>query len=615
MHAVARQPKAAVPPDANSASTVDDSFDINGLTDEILSWLNQPAESLDRAVSAVERARIRVGVASLNELARTGDQSAFYAQQFVLSRIYLLHTVIPDQQTAEGSVALHEVTRLLEDATIAAQDAAIRPGTLEQAPTDPKAYLSWMRRSAKQHRVYKHPYYREFIRNHATVDDLRAYVIQESVVDGRFDDLLAMMQVGTNGAAKMEIANNFWDEMGNGDSAQVHTMLFNNIFQVYDKSGGLQCSALLNNFLFGTSDALTDPRSLYDNLNNRFAFTVAIIPASASAAPAQWLAVSQSGNPCGGWFIYRVGFAGGLYPAGALLDYPYLGQDRTALNLSSNSYDSAGNFIGDGAFSVPKSAVYNGQGFSFSSSSVAFSTAPVNVAGIPMQATSTTYWLASVPGTGYDLYRMNSGGGPLTLQAVISAPFSAPTRDANQPGTSTVIDVLDGRLDWPPVQDNGFVWFAHGIDDSGFPTVRLGAINAGSNTVQTAEAFHSGSSDDFDPSIGIADNPGGGIYAWLNWGYTDTPNGVAASDTVNGITPGQGVPNEIGTDRTLVTGFLTNQIDFHIGAARFGDNTSVSVDPSSAAAGCPVGRTAVTDNQFYDSNGSWVTRVGRESFC
>jgi hypothetical protein len=391
----------------------------------------------------------------------------------------------------------------------------------------------------------------------------------------------------------------------------------NNIFQVYNKSGGLQCSVLLNNFLFNTTDALTDPRSLYDNLNNRFAFTVAIIPASSTAGPAQWLAVSQSGNPCGGWFIYRMGFSGGLYPAGALLDYPYLGQDRTALNLSSNSYNAAGSFLGDGAFSVPKSAVYNGQGFSFSSFTTAFSTAPVNVAGIPIQATSTTYWLASVPGTGYDLYRMNSGGGPLTLQATISAPFSAPTRDANQPGTSTVIDVLDGRLDWPPMQDRGFLWFAHGINDSGFPTVRFGDINTSNNGVATAEAFHSGASDDFDPSIGVAPNPNGGsgIFAWLNWGYTDTPNGVSASDTVSGFTPGQGVPNEIGTDKTLVTGFSTNQIDTHIGAARFGDNTSVSIDPVSAGAGCPAGQTAVTDNQFYDSNGSWVTRIGRESFC
>jgi len=53
-------------------------------------------------------------------------------------------------------------------------------------------------------------------------------------VDGRFDDLLAMMQVGTSGPAKMEIAGNFWDEMGNGNDAEVHTHLFNNIFKVFD---------------------------------------------------------------------------------------------------------------------------------------------------------------------------------------------------------------------------------------------------------------------------------------------------------------------------------------------------------------------------------------------
>jgi hypothetical protein len=387
----------------------------------------------------------------------------------------------------------------------------------------------------------------------------------------------------------------------------------NNDFMVYNKSGARLCSALLNNFL-GTSDGLTDPRSLYDNLNNRFAFTVAVFPASTTATPAQWLAVSQSGNPCGGWFLYRIGFGGSLYPPGALLDYPYMGQDRGALNLSTNNFNSAGNYIGSGAFSISKSAVYNGQGFSFGSSLVAMSTAPVNVAGIPMQATSTTYWLASVPGTGYDLYRMPTGGGPVTLQAVISAPFSAPTRDANQPGTGTVIDVLDGRLDWPPMQDGNFVWFAHGIDDGGFPTVLYGAIGVTSNSAFTALAFHSGTSDDFDPSIGVSPS-GGGDFIWLNWGYTDTPNGVPASDTVNGVLPGQGVPFEIASDRTLVTGFLTNQIDPFIGAARFGDNTSVAIDPVSAAPGCPAGQTAVTDNQFYDSNGSWITRIARTSFC
>ncbi|CAM5429724.1 hypothetical protein SMICM304S_10517 [Streptomyces microflavus] len=32
----------------------------------------------------------------------------------------------------------------------------------------------------------------------------------------------------------MEIASNFWDEMGNGDHAQVHTTLFNKIFEVFE---------------------------------------------------------------------------------------------------------------------------------------------------------------------------------------------------------------------------------------------------------------------------------------------------------------------------------------------------------------------------------------------
>jgi hypothetical protein len=164
------------------------------------------------------------------------------------------------------------------------------------------------------------------------------------------------------------------------------------------------------------------------------------------------------------------------------------------------------------------------------------------------------------------------------------------------------------------MQDGNFVWFAHGISDGGFPTVLYGAIYVVTNQAFTALAFHSGTSDDFDPSIGVF--PISGLdYIWLNWGYTDTPNGVPASDTVNGVLPGQGVPNEIATDRTLVTGFLTNQIDPFIGAARFGDNTSVSIDPVSAGPGCPAGQTAVTDNQFYDSNGSWVTRIARTSFC
>lgn len=175
-------------------------------------------------------------VNALNAAAAAGDQGAFRSQQLLLARIYDLVMKIPDGPTAEGSLVINGILTALERATIAAEDAAVDWAVVDAAPTTPAEYLSWLKQGARGHRVFKHRYYMDFIRHHATAEHLRKYVIQESVVDGRFDDLLALMQVGTAGPAKMEIANNFWDEMGNGKPAEVHTTLFNQLYDVFDIS-------------------------------------------------------------------------------------------------------------------------------------------------------------------------------------------------------------------------------------------------------------------------------------------------------------------------------------------------------------------------------------------
>jgi hypothetical protein len=219
--------------------------------EEISAWLTMPAAEVDRALAGEERNRMLAMVRAMNNRSLAGDPEALYCQQFLLSRIYGLVLRIPEAPTAEGSVVVHEMTRLLEDATLAAEDRRVHPGLIDGAPAQGKEYLSWLKGLARQHRVFKHRYYADFIRNHATREDLRDYVIQESVVDGRFDDLLAMMQVGSSGDAKLEIAGNFWDEMGNGDPDQVHTYLFNKIFEVFDITDselerGLTGNALLS---------------------------------------------------------------------------------------------------------------------------------------------------------------------------------------------------------------------------------------------------------------------------------------------------------------------------------------------------------------------------------
>ena len=59
----------------------------------------------------------------------------------------------------------------------------------------------------------------------ATWDELVAFLALEGGPDGGFDDLIALCQVGLAGSAKLELGKNYWDEMGCGDPAGVHTVL------------------------------------------------------------------------------------------------------------------------------------------------------------------------------------------------------------------------------------------------------------------------------------------------------------------------------------------------------------------------------------------------------
>lgn len=384
--------------------------------------------------------------------------------------------------------------------------------------------------------------------------------------------------------------------------------------QVFTKTGATICGVALNTFI-GTAASISDPHIQWDNVNNRFSMVVIPVPAATTSTPQMFLLASQTADACGSWFVYTISFSGGLYPAGTLLDYPYLGQDQSALLSSSNNFQltAAGfTYINSAIFAVPKAAVYAGAGFSFSSFAVGFSTAPVTLSGIPLQPAAATFYLRSIPGTGYQLYRMTNSAGPgttVTPQAVIASAFTAPPRAAIQPGSAVTLDVLDGRIQAPPFQDEGFVWFTHTQGIGTFPGIRYGAISTAANTVTPATAFRSGTSDDWNPSIGVADAGANLVTVWLNWAYTDSPAGIATSNTVDGVLPGGGVPSLIGTGLVLVNGSVTNS------NSRFGDLSSVAIDPVAASGTCPAGRTAVTAQEYFQPNGQWITRIARLSFC
>jgi hypothetical protein len=65
----------------------------------------------------------------------------------------------------------------------------------------------------------------EWLARDASWPEVVRFLALEGGPDGGFDDLVAACQVGLLGEPKLELARNYWDEMGNGSAAAVHTAL------------------------------------------------------------------------------------------------------------------------------------------------------------------------------------------------------------------------------------------------------------------------------------------------------------------------------------------------------------------------------------------------------
>jgi hypothetical protein len=74
----------------------------------------------------------------------------------------------------------------------------------------------------------------DWLADEATLDEVVAYLSLEGGPDGGFDDLVAISQLGIDGEPKVELATNYWDEMGRGDLAGVHTELHRRMAQALD---------------------------------------------------------------------------------------------------------------------------------------------------------------------------------------------------------------------------------------------------------------------------------------------------------------------------------------------------------------------------------------------
>ena len=153
----------------------------------------------------------------------------------VLLSIYDLHTapleVVGQAARHQGHPAVAELKSRLEAEWFGELDAAWeQAGQLTRAQSAQEVVRA-MRAIAARDRL---PDAYRWLAKTADWRQVVDFLALEGGPDGGFDDLVAVCQVGLSGSAKLELGKNYWDEMGQGDAAGVHTTLYQDLVEAID---------------------------------------------------------------------------------------------------------------------------------------------------------------------------------------------------------------------------------------------------------------------------------------------------------------------------------------------------------------------------------------------
>ncbi|MEW6658733.1 MAG: hypothetical protein AB1424_08730 [Thermodesulfobacteriota bacterium] len=363
-------------------------------------------------------------------------------------------------------------------------------------------------------------------------------------------------------------------------------------------------SVSLASFFGYLTETLFDPRVVYDPGYNRWIITA---DALAESATVQYffIAVSQTSDPTGAFYIYQVNVSDGSGATDDVQwDYPQVGFDQNAVIFTANFFNTAGFFVDARMFTVAKSLLYNGP------SQTLTRTLLTGLAGtlappIVLDANANAYLVAAdAPDNKVTIYTLtNSTANPPTLSTAVTIPvtaFALPP-DAGQPGTIATLDTLDGRFVNVSTQIGNSLFQVHTINSGGYARPRFYEFDTVNRTVIQSGTFaRSGTSHDFNASI--AANQSKDVF--VTWSATDPANSVQAEVRFSGRlhTDAAGV---IPSPGSLLYGSATFYNVTGSGTQRWGDYSAVSIDPGDA-----TGLTAWIVNERILTTTTWGSRIG-----
>jgi hypothetical protein len=173
-----------------------------------------------------------------NSLAWTADAAALQGPAFERFQVELaryngreLEPRFPDETWREELDDHAQVARA-EGEYIEAVRREIRP-LLADIPSDVDGFIEWfeeLKHTGPGQGDALFPWLAEA----ASRDDMLWFLTQEVAGEAGFDDLLAMTQVKMPVTAKLEMARNYWDEMGRGRDTAMHGPLLERLASHFD---------------------------------------------------------------------------------------------------------------------------------------------------------------------------------------------------------------------------------------------------------------------------------------------------------------------------------------------------------------------------------------------
>lgn len=126
---------------------------------------------------------------------------------------------LPNEHWREDLESLHRLQ--LEEGEFIESERAAVAHLVAEIPTDADAFMAWFE-GLRDTGPGQHDRLFPWLAEHADVEAMRWFLTQEVGGEAGFDDLVALTQMRMPTRVKLEMAANYWDEMGRGHEKGMH---------------------------------------------------------------------------------------------------------------------------------------------------------------------------------------------------------------------------------------------------------------------------------------------------------------------------------------------------------------------------------------------------------